>query len=91
MTTQKTENRWQIDKHIPVAFILAFLVQGVAAVWWFSGLQYKLQDHERRITNTETTRISERMAVVEAQLRDSREIQLEMNRKLDKLVGGSRQ
>jgi hypothetical protein len=84
----KSENRWQLDKHIPVAFIFAFTVQGVAAVWWFSGLQYRLQDHERRISITETTRISERVAVMEAQLRDSREIQLEMNRKLDKLVGG---
>ncbi len=89
MTTPKSENRWQLDKHIPVAFIVAFIAQGATAVWWVSGLQYKLQDHERRITTTETTRISERMAVVETQLKDSRDIQLEMNRKLDKLVSGT--
>ena len=34
----------------------------------------------------EAAKIAERMAVVEVQMRDSRELQLEMNRKLDRLM-----
>ena len=80
------DNRWKLDKHIPVAVIFTFVAQGLAGVWWVSGLQHSVQDHERRLVAQEAAKVAERMAVVEVQLRDSRELQLEMNRKLDRLV-----
>jgi hypothetical protein len=80
------DNRWKLDKHIPVAVIFTIVVQGIAGVWWVSGLQHSVQDHERRLVAQEATKIAERMAVVEVQMRDNRELQLEMNRKLDRLM-----
>lgn len=80
------DNRWKLDKHIPVAVIFTIVVQGVAGVWWVSGLQHSVQDHERRLVIQEAAKISERMAVVEVQLRESREQQNEINRKLDRLL-----
>ena len=80
------DNRWKLDKHIPVAVIFTFVAQGLAGGWWGSGLQHSVQDHERRLVAQEAAKVAERMAVVEVQLRDSRELQLEMNRKLDRLV-----
>jgi len=83
---EQDDNCWKLDKHIPVAVIFAIAVQGIAGVWWLSDLQHSVQDHERRLVAQEAAKIAERMAVVEAQMRDSRELQLEMNRKLDRLV-----
>lgn len=80
------DDRWKLDKHIPVAVIFTIVAQGLAGVWWVSGLQHSVQDHERRLVAQEAAKVAERMAVVEVQLRDSRELQLEMNRKLDRLV-----
>ncbi len=83
---RRDDDRWKLDKHIPVAVIFTIVAQGLAGVWWVSGLQHSVQDHERRLVAQEAAKVAERMAVVEVQLRDSRELQLEMNRKLDRLV-----
>lgn len=83
---EQNDNRWKLDKHIPVAVIFTIVAQGAALVWWVSGLQHSVQDHEKRLVAQEAAKISERMAVVEVQMRDSRELQLDMNRKLDKIV-----
>lgn len=83
---EQNDNRWKLDKHIPVAVIFTIVAQGAAGVWWVSGLQHSVQDHEKRLVAQEAAKISERMAVVEVQMRDSRELQLDMNRKLDKIV-----
>lgn len=83
---RRDDDRWKLDKHIPVAVIFTIVAQGLAGVWWVSGLQHSVQDHERRLMAQEAAKVAERMAVVEVQLRDSRELQLEMNRKLDRLV-----
>lgn len=86
MVERRSDNNWQLDKHIPIAVIFTIILQGVALVWWVSGLQHSVQDHERRLVIQEAAKITERMAVVEAQMRDSRELQIEMNRKLDKIL-----
>ena len=83
---EQNDNRWKLDKHIPVAVIFTIIAQGIALVWWVSGLQHSVQDHEKRLVAQEAAKISERMAVVEVQMRDSRELQLAMDRKLDKIV-----
>lgn len=80
------DNRWKVDKHIPIAVIFTIVVQGVAGAWWLAGLEYSVQNHERRLVAQEATKVSERMAVVEVQLRESREQQNEINRKLDRLL-----
>lgn len=80
------EGGWRIDRHIPIALILTMLGQLVGVVWWGSSMQHALSDHERRIGAQETGKVTERMAVVESQMRASQELQQEMNRKLDKLV-----
>ncbi len=80
------QERWRVDKHIPVALILTLIGQGAGIIWWGSSMQHAIQDHERRIVAQETTKTSERMAVVESQIKASRELQIEMNQKLDRLL-----
>lgn len=77
---------WKLDKHIPVALIISMIVQVGSVVWWVSGLQHSVQDHERRLAAQESGKVAERMAVVEAQLRDSRELQVRMDQKLDRIL-----
>lgn len=84
------DNRWRIDKHIPLALILTILGQGAGVVWWGSQIQQTVADHERRIAVQESTKIAERMAVMEIQMKDAKELQLEMNRKLDRIISGER-
>lgn len=83
-----SENKkyWVLDKHVPLTVIFAVVMQTAAGIWWVSNLQHSVQDHERRMLSLEASKIAERMAVVEVQLRDSRDLQLEMNRKLDRLM-----
>lgn len=83
---EQDDNRWKLDKHIPVAVIFTIVVQGVAGVWWVSGLNHSVQDHERRLVIQEAAKISERMAVVEVQMREGREQQNEISHKLDRLL-----
>lgn len=87
---RRDEDRWKLDKHIPIAIILCILGQGAMGVWWISGLQHSVQDHEKRLAVYESTKISERMAVVESQILASRELQVEMNKKLDVILVNGR-
>ena len=86
MTQQNSSDGWKLDKHIPIAVIVAIMAQGIGGIWWATGLGHSIQDHERRLSIQESAKIAERMAVVEIQMRDSRELQLEMSRKLDRLI-----
>lgn len=88
---RREEDRWKLDKHVPIAIILAILAQGTMGIWWVSGLQHSVQDHEKRLAVYEATKISERMAVVESQITASRELQLEMNKKLDLILINGKQ
>ena len=66
-----------LGRHVPVALLLALLVQGAGAVWWVAERE---RDHffvERRVANLETaqTRVVdghnltlERLARIEAQM-----------------------
>lgn len=85
-----THERWRLDKHIPIALIVTILGQGAWIVWWGSAMQHSIQDHERRIVVQETSKTSERMAVVESQLKATQELQLAMDRKLDRILDGQR-
>jgi hypothetical protein len=85
-----TDQKWQIDKHVPVAVIVTVLVQTLAAIWWLSGIGHRLNDHEKRINMSENARASERLHVLESQFKDSKELQIEMNRKLDLLLAERR-
>lgn len=88
MATQNNRraDRWSIDKHIPVALIFTILAQAGGIIWWGSGVNHSVSDHEKRLAIQEASRVTERLAVLESQLKDSRELQLDISRKLDKLV-----
>ena len=42
--TKLPDGRWTMDKHIPVALVLALFLQAMAVVWWASNIAAK-QDY----------------------------------------------
>jgi Tfp pilus assembly protein PilO len=46
----KQDGSWHLDKRVPVALILALLVQFAGGIWFISSLAKDVATHERQIT-----------------------------------------
>lgn len=44
---------WQLDKKVPLAWILALAVQTGGMVWWAASISARVDDHDRRIERVE--------------------------------------
>lgn len=44
----RRENRWMLDKHIPVGVLLAILIQTASFVWYAAKIDSRIADLERR-------------------------------------------
>lgn len=55
-------DRWRVDRHIPLATILAIMAQTVAIVWWASGIDHRVGALETFAGKTEETRYTNRDA-----------------------------
>jgi septal ring factor EnvC (AmiA/AmiB activator) len=44
---QPPQQGWKIDKHIPVAVILAIILQTFGAIWWASSVTTRIEALER--------------------------------------------
>lgn len=49
---------WHLDKKVPIALILALVVQTAGMVWWAASLSRTVHEHERRITLNEQADVS---------------------------------
>jgi hypothetical protein len=54
---------WHIDKRIPVALIVALLIQAAAAVWWAAGVQARVAVLEQKVITSAEDR--ERLVRIE--------------------------
>lgn len=91
MNSQKSE-KWKLDKHIPVAVIVAILVQTSGAIWWAATVTTRMDDMDRRIdTNAITINQSrivlERMSRVEERVDGLKEQTNRIENKLDRAIG----
>lgn len=57
------DKNWRVDKHIPLALILAILVQTATLAWWASGVDHRLDALEHQTVNTNSQ--SERLVKLE--------------------------
>ncbi len=81
---RRSDNRWQVDRHIPVAVIIALLFQTGTGIWYARGLDATVAQavkendkQERRIESLESARISaaiseSRLIAIENELRTMR-------------------
>lgn len=50
---RKPAQRWELDRRVPVALILALLGQFAGGVWWVSSIHHDVADQGRRIDRLE--------------------------------------
>lgn len=78
------KNSWQIDRHIPIAVIVAILVQSGAIVWWAGKLDSRVQALEAR--GLEYSVLLDRVSRMEEKVTLLKETTSQMNQKLETII-----
>jgi hypothetical protein len=68
---------WQIDRRVPMAFVLTMFLQTVGVVWWASGVHSELAGHRSAIASLQAK--SDQIAVIQTDIRH-------MTKTLEKVV-----
>ena len=79
---------WRLERSVPLAFLMAFVVQTAGAVAWAGGAAERIAALERRLDRQ--SGVNERLARLEAESEFSRAALLRIEAKLDAPRGGSR-
>lgn len=78
---RRSEQRWQIDRHVPIVAILGIFIQVLAFVWYARGIdalvsqhQVELNKQDKRIETLETARLQSvinesRLVAIENEMR----------------------
>lgn len=86
---------WHLDRHIPIALILAIIGQTAGAVWWASTISSTQADQGRRIGVLETGKAedaradrdsADRLARIEERQRASQDSLIEIKQQLNLLL-----
>lgn len=91
MNIERDDNgAWHLDKRVPLAMILALGMHLGGSVWFFRGIVADISDTQRRVTALEmartSERVSERLAVVESQVTETRAATLRVEAAIQRLV-----
>jgi hypothetical protein len=71
---RRQQDHWTLDKRVPLGLIFAIALQTCSFIWWASGIDRSVSEHERRIQAVEaatidmskdTSEVSERLARLE--------------------------
>jgi len=94
---QASEESWHLDKRVPLAFILAILLQTAGIVWWGSSISERMNSVEREqedqravvsVLRESLQARGERIAALEAGQRAILDALRRIDGKLDRLPGG---
>lgn len=86
-----TQEPWHLDRKVPIALIAALLVQTIGVVWWASGLEHRVGEHQRRIaaleqyevqSSGEMRRVSEILARLDERLTTQTQLLREIRERL---------
>jgi hypothetical protein len=86
MADDTNGTHWTLDKRVPLAFIMAIVLQTAGALWWASTMAATVQSQGQKIGALESQRAGERLAVVEATIGDVRSQLNRIESKLDRMV-----
>ncbi len=82
---REAASHWHLDKRVPIALIVAMAVQTAGALVWAGAAMQRIDYLERDVSAT--SRIGERTARVEEQMRYLRQSVDRIETKLDRLTG----
>jgi hypothetical protein len=51
---EEKQQRWHIDKTVPIAWIFALIVQAAVIIYGYAMLTFRVEDHDRRIERMES-------------------------------------
>jgi septal ring factor EnvC (AmiA/AmiB activator) len=82
------EDPWHLDKRVPLALILALLVQTAGMVWWAATISSRVDNHDREIaslvsTNAGNAMERQRVAETLARLDERMAAQTELMRRME--------
>ena len=80
------ENRWRIDKHIPLALVYLLIAQFLGATWMAAQVLGKIDSQEKRISVIENQRVSERLVTLESQMGDTKSLVQRVDANLQRLI-----
>lgn len=65
----QADRQWRVDKHIPLALIVAILIQTAGATWWAAGLSARVDFLEKQAIGNapisdRTTRLETKMEAI---------------------------
>lgn len=82
---REAASHWHLDKRVPIALIVAMAVQTAGALVWAGAAMQRIDYLEREVSAS--SRIGERTARVEEQMRYLRQSVDRIETKLDRLTG----
>jgi hypothetical protein len=81
-----SDNQWHLDKKVPIALLLTMLLQFGGFMVMLGTIKAQGEDHERRISQLEAQKVSERLASLEAQVSDTKALLVRMEQKIDRIA-----
>lgn len=58
-TPDVNQEKWHLDKRVPIALLLGLLLQGMGAIWWAAQFEARFESSVRRIERLEAQRITD--------------------------------
>jgi len=84
--TTSDDNRWHVDKKVPLALIFAMIVQFAIAMVFIVTVKNQGDENTRRIATLESQRIGERIAGLEAQVAATNALLLRVDAATQRLI-----
>jgi hypothetical protein len=86
---------WHLDKKVPVALIVAIIMQTATAVWWAAGISARDNEQERRISSIEvwqdgTQQQLQKLNESVARMDERLGLQIELLKEIKTNIGGNR-
>ena len=92
----RANSHWTLDKRVPIAIIIALLVQGAGIAWWAATMEGRISEAQKAITrldarDQEMRESRDRLIRLEERMISATDELKRMNAKLEDLLNDRRQ
>lgn len=84
--TKPDESHWSLDKRIPLALILAMVIQFGMAMVFITNVKAQGDENAKRIAYLESQHVSERMAGLEAEAKATNSLLIRLDATVSRLL-----
>lgn len=76
------DNRWHLDKKVPIALLIALVVQFAGMVMFVGAVKSQGDENTRRINVLEAQKVGERLSALEAQIVDAKALLVRIDERM---------